>query len=211
MMGIFGDESDEEGGGGGGGLGSKKGGGGGDKRPLAAKPVSFVSSAKPAAVVPEGPAKPKPPPPPAKVSFAKAAAAAPAEKVDKEFGSFEKNSSGFGSKMLAKMGWVQGNAIGKNAQGVVNPIEARLRPNSMGLGFGGYHETTSKAKQQQKRILHADGGAALEEDDSDDDDAEKRRKAKLRAEHQRAERGDEEPKVNLSRRHRGRTDCLLIA
>jgi len=179
MLGVFGDESDEEERGGGG--SSSRGRGGGDKRPLAAKPVSFVSTGT-AAPTPMGPSLP-PPRPPRRPAPADAL---PAEKVDKDFGSFEKNGSGFGSRMLQKMGWVKGRAIGKSAQGVVNPIEARLRPTGLGLGFGGYHETTAKAKQQQKRILHAGDGAAAAADDDDDDDSDDehaaaRRKAKARA------------------------------
>ena len=78
----------------------------------------------------------------------------PAEKVDKDFGSFEVHSTGFGSRMLEKMGWTKGGAIGKQGQGIVNPLEAQLRPSGAGLNYGGYNETTKKAKAQQKRILH---------------------------------------------------------
>mmetsp|Transcript_29930 Transcript_29930/g.91847 ORF Transcript_29930/g.91847 Transcript_29930/m.91847 type:complete len:750 (-) Transcript_29930:193-2442(-) len=65
------------------------------------------------------------------------------------------------------MGWKAGTGLGKSGHGVVNPLEQKLRPNSMGLGYGGFKETTAKAKLQQARILHgeqipgadADGGS----------------------------------------------------
>ena len=207
MLGVFGDESDEEERGGGG--SSSRGRGGGDKRPLAAKPVSFVSTGT-AAPTPMGPSLPPPRPP--RRPAPGHADGLPAEKVDKDFGSFEKNGSGFGSRMLQKMGWVKGRAIGKSAQGVVNPIEARLRPTGLGLGFGGYHETTAKAKQQQKRILHAGDGAAAAADDDDDDDSDDehaaaRRKAKARAKADMATAqgpSAQEPRVQHWKKHERR-------
>ena len=134
-------------------------------RPLASKPVSFISTGPtvPADAVQNAARQPV-------QSADIRKAAVPIEKVDKDFAAFEKAGSGFGSRMLEKMGWVKGRAIGKNGQGVVNPIEARLRPNSMGLGFGGYHETTAKAKQQQSRILHSgDQDVAVESENSGDE------------------------------------------
>ena len=83
------------------------------------------------------------------------------EKVDKDFGGFEQHTKGFGAKMLAKMGWSKGQALGGAEQGILNPIEQQLRPNGLGLGYGGFKETTTKAKAQQRRILH--GSDALNE------------------------------------------------
>ncbi|KAL6549632.1 hypothetical protein OROHE_008363 [Orobanche hederae] len=51
-----------------------------------------------------------------------------------KFGSFEKHTKGFGSKMMAKMGFVEGMGLGKDSQGIVNPLGAIRRPKSMGLG-----------------------------------------------------------------------------
>ena len=77
------------------------------------------------------------------------------EKVDKDFATFEQHTKGFGAKMMAKMGWSQGMALGPSDQaGILNPIESQLRPANLGLGYGGFKETTTKAKAQQKRILH---------------------------------------------------------
>lgn len=51
-----------------------------------------------------------------------------------EFGGFEKHTTGFGSKMLAKMGYVEGEGLGKRRQGMVEPIQAFSRPTRRGLG-----------------------------------------------------------------------------
>ena len=185
MLGTFGDgsDSDEE-------KPNKKGRGGAEgKAPLAARPMSFVSAGKRKEepvqqAAPAPPPAPKPFAPPAARAGLGAppppAMALPGEKVDKDFASFESTSKGFGSKMLAKMGWVKGQGIGKAGHGVVNPLEQKLRPNSMGLGFGGFKETTAKAKIQQERILHADSDRVKpDSDDSDDELARERRKQGL--------------------------------
>ncbi|KAK4414983.1 Tuftelin-interacting protein 11 [Sesamum alatum] len=51
-----------------------------------------------------------------------------------KLGSFEKHTKGFGSKMMAKMGFVEGMGLGRDSQGIVNPLVAVRRPKSMGLG-----------------------------------------------------------------------------
>uniref|UniRef100_A0A0D9X6B0 G-patch domain-containing protein n=1 Tax=Leersia perrieri TaxID=77586 RepID=A0A0D9X6B0_9ORYZ len=49
-------------------------------------------------------------------------------------GSFERHTKGFGSKMMARMGFVEGSGLGKDGQGIVNPLTAVRRPKSRGLG-----------------------------------------------------------------------------
>ncbi|OIW18615.1 hypothetical protein TanjilG_13367 [Lupinus angustifolius] len=49
-------------------------------------------------------------------------------------GSFELHTTGFGSKMLAKMGYMEGTGLGINGQGMAEPIEVIRRPKSLGLG-----------------------------------------------------------------------------
>ena len=50
------------------------------------------------------------------------------------FGAFEVHTKGFGSKMMAKMGYVEGGGLGKDGQGIAKPIEVIKRPKSLGLG-----------------------------------------------------------------------------
>ena len=44
--------------------------------------------------------------------------------MDNEFGRWERYSSGFGSKMLEKMGWRHGSGLGNAGEGIVNPVKA---------------------------------------------------------------------------------------
>ncbi|KAJ0788690.1 putative G-patch domain, R3H domain, R3H domain superfamily protein [Helianthus annuus] len=59
------------------------------------------------------------------------------EKHTKGFGSFEKHTKGFGSKMMAKMGFVEGMGLGRDSQGMVQPLVASRLPKSRGLGARG--------------------------------------------------------------------------
>lgn len=52
-------------------------------------------------------------------------------------GSFEKHTKGFGSKMMAKMGFVEGMGLGRDSQGITTPLSAVRRPKSQGLGAKG--------------------------------------------------------------------------
>ncbi|CBI25601.3 unnamed protein product, partial [Vitis vinifera] len=51
-----------------------------------------------------------------------------------KLGAFEVHTKGFGSRMMAKMGFVAGQGLGKDGQGMVKLIEVTKRPKSLGLG-----------------------------------------------------------------------------
>lgn len=65
-----------------------------------------------------------------------------AEGTSSSFGAFEVHTKGFGSKMMAKMGFV-GGGLGKDGQGMSEPIEVNMRPKSLGLGVD-FTEPSSK-------------------------------------------------------------------
>ena len=53
------------------------------------------------------------------------------------FGDFERHTSGFGGRMLARMGFTPGEGLGKAKTGLAEPVEASARPRRLGLGADG--------------------------------------------------------------------------
>lgn len=57
------------------------------------------------------------------------------EKQDKEFAKFARG--GIAAKMMAKMGYKPGGGLGKYDQGMINPVDVKLRQRGAGLAFHG--------------------------------------------------------------------------
>lgn len=64
----------------------------------------------------------------------------PAPIIGKDFAKFEKHTKGFGAKYLEKFSFK--GRLGKREQGIAQPIDVQVRPNMLGLGYGGFKEVT---------------------------------------------------------------------
>jgi tuftelin-interacting protein 11 len=88
-------------------------------------------------------------------------------------GTMPANPNSFAAKMMAKMGYVEGQGLGATGRGRLAPIETQLRP--QGAGLGAVREKTKQAKEEEKREA-AFRGETLE--DSEEEEKERRRKLK---------------------------------
>ncbi|KAI0628035.1 TFP11-domain-containing protein [Trametes polyzona] len=64
---------------------------------------------------------------------------------------FNKIAGTFGARMLEKMGWQAGLGLGTTGEGIVTPVESKLRPKGMGLAFKGFKEKTEQSKAEARR------------------------------------------------------------
>lgn len=84
----------------------------------------------------------------------------------------------FAAKMMAKMGYVEGQGLGATGRGRLAPIETQQRP--QGAGLGAVKEKTKQAKEEEKREA-AFRGEVVEDSSEEERKRERRLKEKRRS------------------------------
>lgn len=64
--------------------------------------------------------------------------------------------------MLSKMGWQAGTGLGASGEGIVTPVETKMRPERSGIAFRGFKEKTAQSKMEAKRR-----GEVVSDDETD--------------------------------------------
>lgn len=75
----------------------------------------------------------------------------------------KKGKLSFAQRQMMKMGWKQGEGLGKESQGRNSAIEANLRP--MGLGLGAVKEKSEQEKKEEKRQAALRGEVIVDSDE----------------------------------------------
>ena len=83
------------------------------------------------------------------------------------------NAGSFAARMMAKMGYKEGQGLGKEGQGRSGVIEVQLRP--QGVGLGAVAEKSKQEREEEKRQARMRGETV---EDSDEERKKQRRKAK---------------------------------
>ncbi|KAF9269153.1 TFP11-domain-containing protein [Marasmius fiardii PR-910] len=109
---------------------------------------------------------------------------------------FTKISGSFGARLLEKMGWKSGTGLGVSGEGIITPVESKLRPERSGIAFRGFKEKTQQSKMEARRR-----GEVIS-DDEDDPMVRKARKKEREAKEKRSNIWKKPKKVKTKIEHK---------
>jgi tuftelin-interacting protein 11 len=110
---------------------------------------------------------------------------------------FTKLSGSFGARMLSKMGWEAGTGLGSSGEGIVTPIESKLRPQRAGIAHGGFREKTKQSVAEARRK-----GEIISDDEDDTGARKKASKGKAAPQKKREEAWKRPKKVKTRVEHK---------
>lgn len=133
-------------------------------------------------------------------------------------GGWEKHTKGIGSKLLEKMGYKAGQGLGKNAEGIVDPVKLQANKGRYTLGHDDERRSSAKSslkKNNSKKLNYDDSSESSDASSSNDDDDQPQFVGQIDA----VEDVDEDSPENIYRRlkawrrsevHKLRDDLRLI-
>ncbi|KAF9006058.1 GC-rich sequence DNA-binding factor-like protein-domain-containing protein [Cyathus striatus] len=129
----------------------------------------------------------------------------PANLSREEMIHFSTIQSTFGARMLAKMGWQAGTGLGASGEGIVTPIESKLRPQKMGIAFRGFKEKTAQSKAEARRR------GEVVSDDEEDEKVKRMRRKQKKAEEKRSDVWKRPKKVKTKIEHKSYEQIIAEA
>ncbi|KAK0446791.1 GC-rich sequence DNA-binding factor-like protein-domain-containing protein [Armillaria borealis] len=118
---------------------------------------------------------------------------------------FQNISGSFGARMLAKMGWQAGTGLGTTGEGIVTPVETKMRPGRAGIAFRGFKERTEQSKMEARRR------GEVVSDDEEDVKVKKARKKEKAAKEKRSAVWKNPKKIKTKIEHKTYEEILADA
>ncbi|THV05580.1 TFP11-domain-containing protein [Dendrothele bispora CBS 962.96] len=119
---------------------------------------------------------------------------------------FSKISGSFGARMLEKMGWKAGTGLGVTGEGIVTPVETKMRPERSGIAFRGFRERTEQSKREARRR-----GELASDDEDDDPKIRKAKKQQKEAKEKRSDVWKKPKKVKTKVQHKTYEEIIAEA